>query len=114
MYYFEFSSLLEGQRRQVFDQVRKRGAGMGTSSGFAAASESDRGNVFMGTAHANTALAAGESVDLHEIEAALARIGDGSYGACISCGREIGKARLKADPREKQCACCPKPLPSDG
>jgi RNA polymerase-binding transcription factor DksA len=114
MYYFEFSSLLEGQRRQLFDQVREKAAGMGASSGFAGAAEPDRGTAFMDTAHANAALAAGENMDLREIEAALARIGDGSYGACIRCGREIGKARLKADPREKQCACCPKTVSSDG
>jgi DnaK suppressor protein len=43
---------------------------------------------------------------LQEIDVALARIADGSYGACIDCGGEIGRARLKADPTLKRCLPC--------
>ena len=48
----------------------------------------------------------GESRELQDIEVALARIADGSYGACIDCGGEIGRARLKADPTLKRCLPC--------
>ena len=48
----------------------------------------------------------GESRELQDIEVALARIADGSYGACIDCGREIGRARLKADPTLTRCLSC--------
>jgi DnaK suppressor protein len=37
---------------------------------------------------------------------ALARIDDGSYGICASCGKPIGKARLKAFPRATLCVAC--------
>jgi DnaK suppressor protein len=37
---------------------------------------------------------------------ALARIDDGSYGVCASCGEPIGKARLKAFPRATLCLTC--------
>src|SRR5215510_13378985 len=37
---------------------------------------------------------------------ALARIDDGSYGVCASCGEPIGKARLKAFPRATLCVTC--------
>jgi len=37
---------------------------------------------------------------------ALARIDDGSYGVCASCGQPIGKARLKAFPRATLCVTC--------
>ena len=47
---------------------------------------------------------------LQEIEAALARIRDGSYGICIDCGGEIGRARLKADPRAERCLACQIPV----
>jgi DnaK suppressor protein len=47
-----------------------------------------------------------ESQELEDIEVALARIADGSYGACIDCGGEIGRARLKADPALKRCPPC--------
>ena len=35
---------------------------------------------------------------LHQIDRALARIDDGTYGICESCGEPIGKMRLKAFP----------------
>jgi RNA polymerase-binding protein DksA len=40
---------------------------------------------------------------LREIDAALARIEDGTYGVCEATGRPIGKARLKAQPWVKYC-----------
>jgi DnaK suppressor protein len=47
-----------------------------------------------------------ESQELQEIEAALARIRDGTYGICIDCGGEIGRARLKVNPTAKRCPPC--------
>lgn len=43
---------------------------------------------------------------LTQIERALARIEDGSYGVCESCGEPIGKARLQAFPRAVLCVSC--------
>lgn len=37
---------------------------------------------------------------------ALARMADGSYGVCESCGSPIGKARLQAFPRATLCVPC--------
>jgi DnaK suppressor protein len=37
---------------------------------------------------------------------ALARMADGSYGVCESCGNAIGKARLQAFPRATLCVQC--------
>ncbi|MGZ4493961.1 MAG: TraR/DksA family transcriptional regulator [Nocardioides sp.] len=43
---------------------------------------------------------------LAEIDAALARVADGSYGTCASCGRPIGEARLEARPTARTCIAC--------
>jgi DnaK suppressor protein len=43
---------------------------------------------------------------LADVEAALARIADGSYGECIDCGTEIPFARLSAYPAAKRCVSC--------
>lgn len=43
---------------------------------------------------------------LSQNERALARITDGSYGVCESCGEPIGKARLQAFPRATLCVAC--------
>ena len=43
---------------------------------------------------------------LEQIDAALARLEDGSYGICISCGKPIGAARLAARPAATTCIGC--------
>ena len=43
---------------------------------------------------------------LAAIDAALARIAEGSFGICVSCGRPIGEARLEALPYATLCIDC--------
>jgi DnaK suppressor protein len=43
---------------------------------------------------------------LYHIEEALARIEDGSYGQCESCGAKLSKERLKALPHARLCIDC--------
>jgi RNA polymerase-binding protein DksA len=43
---------------------------------------------------------------LSEIEAALKRIDDGSYGQCTNCGRQIPEERLEARPYATLCIDC--------
>ena len=43
---------------------------------------------------------------LDQIERALARIENGTYGICESCGNPIGKGRLQAFPRATLCVSC--------
>jgi DnaK suppressor protein len=43
---------------------------------------------------------------LAQTERVLAKIEDGSYGVCESCGEPIGKARLQAFPRATLCLAC--------
>lgn len=54
---------------------------------------------------------AGERVEghtrmLHRVDAALARMEAGSFGACESCGEWIPAARLKAIPWTELCISC--------
>ena len=44
--------------------------------------------------------------ELREVEAALGRIADRSYGSCADCGGEIDYARLKANPAATRCIRC--------
>jgi hypothetical protein len=44
--------------------------------------------------------------EIEEIDAALDRIGRGTYGACTACGGEIGAARLEALPATALCVDC--------
>ncbi|MEU4197547.1 TraR/DksA C4-type zinc finger protein [Kribbella sp. NPDC026611] len=43
---------------------------------------------------------------LNQIEFALTRIDDGTYGICENCGNPIGKGRLQAFPRATLCVSC--------
>jgi DnaK suppressor protein len=43
---------------------------------------------------------------LAELDAALARVDAGTYGACEACGSAIGDARLDALPAARTCITC--------
>jgi len=43
---------------------------------------------------------------LSEIDAAIARLDDGTYGVCEGCGQPISDARLKARPVARACITC--------
>jgi hypothetical protein len=73
---FEFRTLLQAKRQKLLDKVREK------------------------------IDVSGENQELQDIEVALARIGDDSYGICVDCRGEIDRARLKADPAAKRCLPC--------
>lgn len=43
---------------------------------------------------------------LADIDAALARLDDGTYGSCESCGLPIALPRLEAIPQARLCVAC--------
>ena len=45
-------------------------------------------------------------VELRRIEAALARIEEGSFGDCVNCGEAVGARRLELDPTTPNCIDC--------
>jgi len=56
------------------------------------------------------ALGERETAELSAIDAALARIADGSYGLCTDCGVHITPARLHANPEASRCIHCQEKL----
>ncbi len=44
--------------------------------------------------------------EIVEIDAALGRIADGTYGTCEACGGAIGRDRLRALPEVRRCQRC--------
>lgn len=68
----------------------------------------DTGDAAIGDALADLNLA---MIDRHireirDIEAAMARIKEGSFGTCIDCGEDIAFERLLAYPTAKRCLVC--------
>ncbi len=44
--------------------------------------------------------------EIQDIDAALHRISDGSYGICVQCGAEIAPQRLAVLPTAAKCIVC--------
>ena len=58
----------------------------------------------------NQATGAQRRQTLIDIDAALARIEDGSYGECLECGEDINPKRLEAAPANPHCITCAEAL----
>ena len=103
----EFSALLQAQRQQLLGEVRAKIAASGEGLGFANQSKITDDDALADAAAAmDVAMVIRESRELQEIEAALARIAEGSYGICTDCGEEIGRTRLQAYPAAERCLPC--------
>ena len=44
--------------------------------------------------------------EIHQIQAALKRISEGTYGICTHCGEDIDPKRLEALPTATRCISC--------
>jgi len=52
------------------------------------------------------AQAAHAAQELDDVLAALGRLADGTYGACLACGEPIDLRRLEALPAARYCTAC--------
>ncbi|MDF2806129.1 MAG: hypothetical protein K0S43_1075 [Cellulosimicrobium sp.] len=52
------------------------------------------------------ALARDAAARVEDVDAALARLGAGTYGVCEACGRPIADGRLEARPTARTCVAC--------
>ncbi len=52
------------------------------------------------------ALAGNLRESLNDVEAALAKLDEGTYGTCEGCGQPIDPARLEAKPAARLCMDC--------
>jgi len=48
----------------------------------------------------------GAQLELAEVEAALRRLDQGSYGTCLACGGPMGLQRIRAIPEARFCVGC--------
>ena len=99
--YAPFRAQLQEERARLRDQLEQMGVGSGNLDGnFADSSQvtAERGEL--------EALAGTLSETLDEIESALAKLDDGTYGRCEECGGAIAEARLEAMPAARLCITC--------
>jgi RNA polymerase-binding transcription factor DksA len=57
-------------------------------------------------ADVDNAEVARDLAELRDLEAARARVADGSYGVCADCAADIPVARLRAQPAALRCVAC--------
>lgn len=104
-----FAAQLHEMRIDVQAQLRAQHGGAMSRAESAAEA---LGSASDDQAQANTereltfALEERESAELIEIDAALQRIADGSFGLCVDCGVSIPAARLHANPTAMRCIDC--------
>lgn len=92
------AGLIEKQESELTGLMRDAGDGAGHD-------QADMGATSFERDHELTVLS-NERDKLAQIERALQRIEDGTYGVCESCGNPIGKMRLMAFPRATLCMTC--------
>lgn len=108
---FEFRALLQAQRQKLLARLHQQITASDEGPGSANRSKTTADNASVdAVAEMAVAMLIRENQELLLIEAALARIGDGSYGICIECSGEIGRARLKAEPAAMRCRPCEIPV----
>jgi RNA polymerase-binding transcription factor DksA len=95
---------LQDERERLRDRLRELGHGPGAplifDDGFADSSQvtAERGEM--------EALAGSLSETLAEIEDALRKMEQGTYGRCERCGGDIAEPRLEAMPAARLCISC--------
>jgi RNA polymerase-binding protein DksA len=89
---------LESQEAELAGLMRDAGDGAGQD-------QADMGATSFGRDHELTVVN-NEREMLAQIDRAKARIEDGTYGICESCGGPIGKMRVMAFPRATLCMTC--------
>ena len=101
----ELRAALEDERDTLRSQLRDLGYGDGESgleydSNFADSSQvtAERGEA--------EAIATKLRETLEDVEHALAKFDDGSYGRCENCGEPIPEVRLEAKPAARYCMNC--------
>ncbi|MCX9192841.1 hypothetical protein C3Y87_15745 [Carbonactinospora thermoautotrophica] len=92
-----FRELLEEQRRFRLGQLRQFDPASPQQGGEAGPS---------GQREVDLELAASARTVLAEVEAALERIEQGTYGLCESCGEPIAPERLEIVPQARYCVTC--------
>jgi RNA polymerase-binding transcription factor DksA len=97
-----FAALLHDEQAGLQAQLKElgyadQGSGLNYDSNFADSSQvtAERGEA--------ERLAAELREALDEVEAAIQRLQDGTYGSCEVCGKPIGAARLEAMPAARLC-----------
>src|SRR5438067_13733516 len=101
----ELRTALEGERDTLRAQLKDLGFGDGGAGPEYDSNFADSSQVTAERGEAET-IATKLRETLDDVEHALAKFDDGTYGRCESCGDAIPEARLEAKPAARHCINC--------
>jgi len=102
----DYRALLEQERASLARQLAELGFGGVSDTGLSYdANFADSSQVTAERGEAET-LAGELRNSLAEVERALERVAEGTYGTCLRCGKAISSARLEAKPAVTTCIEC--------
>ena len=97
--------LLERQRTLTEEvrEKREQAAAEGNEEPFGSVGDAGDESVLRMNTDLDIQEAGRDVEELRDIDAALRRMDDGSYGTCDDCGQEIGYPRLEVQPTATRC-----------
>lgn len=102
--YDELKAELELQREKLQAQLEKSATQPGDGMGYSTHQADDATTAFEQAA--DLAIRQNAERMLYQVERALARMQEGTYGICRTCNEPIDYARLKAIPYTRYCMHC--------
>jgi len=97
----ELAGTFESVKEQALDGIARKNGDLSTVP-----SEEAEIATHIFDQNLSLALLQSEAATISEIDEAIRRIDEGSYGTCEACGRPIPKARLRVLPFAKLCVKC--------
>ena len=114
-----YKELLEKEKEEREDSIRDDGMGYGISikdqTGELSSYDNHPGDLGNETfeAEKNISFRTREKFLLSEVQVALDKIAEGTYGLCERCHGEIGRERLEARPHSRYCIDCESTLENE-
>jgi RNA polymerase-binding transcription factor len=102
----EAHALLQARRRQLADELAALTKPPEAGSNLSFGKRIGEGTTEAVERISSTAAAKSIAAALADVDRALAKLADGSYGLCDSCGRPINPERMDAIPAAVLCVTC--------
>jgi len=101
----EFKKALLDRKGQILKNLQESKNEIGELQTSEANDEADFATISSDSA-IEEALSIKQEKELNEIDYALNKIAEGTYGICEMCEEEIGEQRLKVKPQARYCIVC--------
>jgi len=101
----EFRTILLDRKNQILKNIQESKSEIDELQNSGASDEADFASISNDSA-IEVALSQKQKKELDEIEFALKKIDEGTYGICEMCEEEIGIERLKVKPQARYCIVC--------